>query len=88
MARIGMPSAATSNGQAQHCMWLDLLLGDLRREMSILVDRASITGDVVSESQKRPDDVIEVKPGLWGISVNFNAMFRRLRCWYRRTHAR
>jgi hypothetical protein len=84
LARIGMPDKTENKSNPAHDMWLHSLLSDLRREVNILVDRAEIASNLASEPQKQDEDVIEVKPGLWGISVNFNAIYKKIVTWRRR----
>jgi len=38
-----------------------------------------------AKAQGRRDDVIMFKPAIWGVGLNLNELWRRLRCWFRKT---
>lgn len=57
------------------------ILASIRTELSVRLGGlapfpAPTRDDVMSRA---PDDVIEIKPGLWGIHVNVRALWRRMR---------
>lgn len=57
------------------------ILASIRTELSVrLAGLAPLPTPTRDEVMSRaPDDIIEIKPGLWGIHVNVRALWRRMR---------
>jgi AbiTii len=57
------------------------ILASIQTELSARLARLAPLSPVTREDvmTRAPDDILEIKPGLWGIHVNVRALWRRIR---------